>query len=187
MTDVNIQERNSAPTKLNAGAQKVCKKRIHHGCLVRIERKIRPSGSLFGITWQSLVKPTVTPDGFLHPHPTLIKDSYNIKRSFRTDWSGRTVLTPIRLGSSLIKVSTVRHSIYIILINNFIENPYLSNLRVINAFFFFFFFFFLVSEFLGSLRHLIRELRHIKICIFQKTEDKTSLHCATRLSHLNSI
>ena len=148
--------------------------------LLGTDRKIRPSGSLFGITRQSLVMPTVTPDGFLHPHPTLMKDSYNIKRSFRTDWSGRTVLTQIRLGSSLIKVSTVRHSICIILINNFIENPYLSNLRVINAFF-------LVSEFLGSFRHLIRELRHIKICIFRKTEDKTSLHCATRLSHLNGI
>ena len=96
------------------------------------DRKIRPSGSLFGITRQSLVMPTVTPDGFLHPHQTLMKDSYNIKRSFRTDWSGRTVLTQIRLGS------TVRHSICIILINNFIENPYLSNLRMINAFFFFF-------------------------------------------------
>ena len=140
--------------------------------LLGTDRKIRPSGSLFGITRQSR---------FLHPHPTLMNDSYNIKRSFRTDWSGRTVLSQIRLGSSLIKVSTVRHSICIILINNFIENPYLSNLRVINAFFF------LVSEFLGSFRHLIRELRHIKICIFRKTDDKTSLHCATRLSHLNSI
>ena len=138
--------------------------------LLGTDRKIRPSGSLFGITWQSLAMPTVTPDGFLHPHPTLMNDSYNIKRSFWTDWSGRTVLTQIRLGSSLIKVSTIRHSICIILINNFIENPYLSNLRVINPFFFFFFFFFfLVSEFLGSFRHLIRELRHIKICIFQKT------------------
>ena len=110
------------------------------------DRKIRPSGSLFGITRQSLVMPTVTPDGSLHPHPTLMKDSYNIKRSFRTDWSGQTVLTQIRLGSSLIRVSTVRHSLCIILIHNFIENPYLSNLRVINAILF------LVSEFLGSFR-----------------------------------
>ena len=115
--------------------------------LLGTDRKIRPSGSLFGITRQSLVMPTVTPDGFLHLHPTLMKDSYNIKRSFQTDWSGRTVLTQIRLGSSLIKVSTVRHSICIILINNFIENPYLSNLRVINAFFFFFFFFLSVRIF----------------------------------------
>ena len=177
MADVNIQERNSAPTKSNAGAQKVCKKRIHHGCLVRIEKSV-PRDHLFGITRQSLVMLTVTPDDFLHPHPTLMKDSYNIKRSFRTDWSGRTVLTQIRLGSSLIKVSTVRHSICIILINNFIENPYLSNLRLINAFFFFFFFF-LVSEFLGSFRHLIRELRHIKICVFGR--QKTRHLCIVQL------
>ena len=89
------------------------------------DRKIRPSGSLFDITRQSLVMLTVTPDGSLHQHPTLMKDSYNIKRSFRTDWSGQTVLTQISLGSSLIRVSTVRHSICIILIHNFIENPYL--------------------------------------------------------------
>ena len=66
------------------------------------DRKIRPSGSLFGITRQSLVMPTVTPDGSLHPHPTLMKDSYNIKRSFRTDWSGQTVMTQISLASNLV-------------------------------------------------------------------------------------
>ena len=48
-------------------------------CLFGSDRKIRPSGSLFGITWQSLVKPNSDPrDGFFYPHLTPMKDSYNL-------------------------------------------------------------------------------------------------------------
>ena len=59
MADVNVNECDSfmvTPTlKSNAGDWKVCKRK--NLMVVRCVRKIRPSGSLFGITWQSLVMP----------------------------------------------------------------------------------------------------------------------------------
>ena len=68
MADVNVHELMTAPTfKSNAGDHKVCKKRIYldYGA----DRNIRPSGSLFVITRQSL-------DGVFYPHLTPMKDSY---------------------------------------------------------------------------------------------------------------
>ena len=55
--------------KANAGGQKVCKKK-NLSCLFGAERKIRPSGSPFGITRQSLVMPNSDPrmDFSIHTH-----------------------------------------------------------------------------------------------------------------------
>ena len=62
--------------KSNAGDQRVCKKK-NLSWLFCADIKIRPSGSLFGITRHSLVMPNSDPlMDFFYPHLTPIKDSY---------------------------------------------------------------------------------------------------------------
>ena len=64
MVDVSVKQRNllmgNLTLKSNAGDQKVCKKK-NLSWLFGADRKIRPSGSLFGITRQSLVMPNSDP------------------------------------------------------------------------------------------------------------------------------
>ena len=64
IADVNVQERESwmatPMLKINDGDQKVCKKK-NISWLFGVDRKIRPSGSLSGITQQSLVMPNSDP------------------------------------------------------------------------------------------------------------------------------
>ena len=82
MADVNVWERDSlltTPTlKSNAGDQNVCKIK-NLSWLFGVNRKLRPSGSLFGITRQSLVMPNSDPrTDFFYPHLKLMTDSYNL-------------------------------------------------------------------------------------------------------------
>ena len=58
--------------KSNTGDQKVCKKK-NLSWLFGTDRKIRPSGSLFGITRLCKQWPS---DGFFYLHHTTMKDSY---------------------------------------------------------------------------------------------------------------
>ena len=71
MADVNIIEHDSlmeTPTlKSNARDQKLCKEK-NLSWLFGADRKICPSGSLFGITWQSLVIPNSDPLSAPHTH-----------------------------------------------------------------------------------------------------------------------
>ena len=68
----------ATPTlKSNAGDRKVCKKK-NLSWLSGADRKIRPSGSLFGITPASLMMPNSDPRAdFFYPHLTSMKDSYS--------------------------------------------------------------------------------------------------------------
>ena len=64
MAGVNVQERDSLMAtpalKSNAGGQKVCKKKnLSRFC--GADRKIRSSGSVFGITRQNLMMPNSDP------------------------------------------------------------------------------------------------------------------------------
>ena len=78
MADVNVNKRDSfmaTPSlKSHAEDRKVCKKK-NQSWLFGAYRKIRPSGSLFGIT-QAKQWPS---GGFFYPHLTLMKDSYNVR------------------------------------------------------------------------------------------------------------
>ena len=64
MADINLKKYGSlmvtSTLKSNAAGQKVCKK-DNLSWLVGADRKICPSGSLFGITWQSFVMPNSDP------------------------------------------------------------------------------------------------------------------------------
>ena len=56
----------------------MCKKKNQSG-LFGADRKISPTGSLFGITRQSVVIPNSDPlDGFFYLHLTLMKDYKNL-------------------------------------------------------------------------------------------------------------
>ena len=66
--------------KLNAGDQKLYKKK-KLSSLFGADTKICPSGSLFGITQQSLVMPNTHPQ--TDPHLTPMKDSYILTRGVR--------------------------------------------------------------------------------------------------------
>ena len=66
-----------ATLKSNAGGQKVCKKK-NLSWLFGADRKICPSGSLFGLTRQSRDAKQWPSDGFFYPHLTPMKDSYNV-------------------------------------------------------------------------------------------------------------
>ena len=64
MADINVKQHDSFMAthtlKLNAGDRKVSKKK-NLSWLLDADRKIRPSGSLFGITWHSLMMPNSDP------------------------------------------------------------------------------------------------------------------------------
>ena len=83
MADVNVKQHDSfmatLTLKSNAGDRKVCKKKNLKSWLFGADRKNRPSGSLFGITLQSLVMPNSDPgtDFSIHAsHSCLIIFSY---------------------------------------------------------------------------------------------------------------
>ena len=66
--------------KLNAGNQKVCKEK-NLSSSFSADRKICPSGLLFGITRHSLVMPNSDPRvDFFYPHLTSMKDPFPLYR-----------------------------------------------------------------------------------------------------------
>ena len=71
------KDENYIPLGINAGStniqnQKVCKKK-NPTSVFCADRKFHPSGSVFCITWQSLVMPNSDPpDGIFYPYLTLM-------------------------------------------------------------------------------------------------------------------
>ena len=70
MVECNLKT--TSTLKSNAGDQKVCKTK-NLSWLFDADRKIRPSGPLFGITRRS------PSDDFFYPHLTPMDDSYTIQ------------------------------------------------------------------------------------------------------------